>query len=86
MKMIKKSVKITTITASSIEVDNGNVIVKDLPPIVTTKKVTDKNAAKIYRNESGTTSDFKVTSYKTEVIEYSMDIETFIKYATVTEK
>lgn len=84
--MIKKSVKITTITASSISVDNGTVIVKDLQPVITTKKVTDKNAAKIYRNESGVTCDIKVTSYKTEVIEYTMDIETFIKYATVTEK
>lgn len=84
--MIKKSVKITTITASSINVVNGAIVVNDLKPVITTKKVTDKNAAKIYRNELGVTCDFKVTSYKTEVIEYIMDIETFIKYATVTEK
>lgn len=83
--MITKTIKTTTITASKIEVENGVVTVTDLPPVVTTKNVTEKNATKIYRNESNCTCDIKVTSVKTENIKYTMDVETFMKYATISE-
>lgn len=81
--MIKKTIKVTTITASKIDVENGAVTVTDLPPVITTKNVNDKNVSRIYRNESECECDFKVTSYKTENITYTMDNETFMKYATI---
>ena len=83
--MIKKNIKTTTITAKSIDVINGEIVVNDLPPVVTTRKVTDKNAEKIFRKESGVMSEIKITDYKTDVLCYEMDIETFMKYATIIE-
>ena len=83
--MIIKTIKTTTITACKVEVENGVVIVTDLPPVITTKNVTEKNVTKIYRNESNCTCDIKVTSVKTENIKYTMDVETFMKYATISE-
>ena len=83
--MIKKNIKTTTITAKSIDVINGEIIVNDLPPVVTTRKVTDKNAEKIFRKESGVMSEIKITDYKTDVLCYEMDIETFMKHATIIE-
>ena len=84
--MIKKNITVTTITADSLNVDNGQCVVNHLDTVTTTKKVTEKNAAKIYRAETGYSgANIYITSIKTDVVRYEMDTETFMKYAKAVE-
>ena len=84
--MIKKNITVTTITADSVNVDNGQCVIQHLDTVTTTKKVTEKNAAKIYRVETGYSgANIYITSIKTDVVRYEMDVETFMKYAKAIE-
>lgn len=84
--IIKKNIAITTITADSVNVDNGQCDIQHLDTVTTTKKVTEKNAAKIYRAETGYSgANIYITSIKTDVVRYEMDVETFMKYAKAIE-
>ena len=84
--MIKKNIAVTTITADSVNVDNGKCVIQHLDTETTTKKVTEKNAAKIYRAETGYSgANIYITSIKTDVVRYEMDVETFMKYAKAIE-
>lgn len=51
MKTVKAKVKSTTIFAAVATVENGEVVTQDLEPLTTTTRVTESNAAKVYRNE-----------------------------------
>lgn len=84
--MIKKNIAITTITADIVNVDNGKTIITPADPVVTTKKVNDKNALKIYRAESGLSgNNIFITSVSTEVVKMCMNEETFMQYALKVE-
>lgn len=84
--MIKKNITVATITADSVNVDNGHCVIQHLDTVTTTKKVTEKNAAKIYRAETGYSgANILITSVKTDVVRYEMDVETFMKYAKAIE-
>lgn len=84
--MIKKNITVTTITADSVNVDNGHCVINHLETVTTTKKVTEKNAAKIYRAETGFSgANIYITSISTNVVRYEMDDETFMKYAKALE-
>ena len=84
--MIKKVITVTTITADSVNVDNGQTVVNHLDTVTTTKKVTEKNAAKIYRAETGYTgANIYITSISTNAVRYEMDVDTFMKYAKAIE-
>lgn len=84
--MIKKNITVTTITADSVNVDNGQCVIQHLDTVTTTKKVTEKNAAKIYRAETGYSgNNIYITSIKADVVRYEMDVETFMKYAKAIE-
>lgn len=84
--MIRRNIAVTTINADSVNVDNGKCIVNHLDTVTTTKKVTAKNAAKIYRAETGYSgANIYITSIVTDIERYEMDVETFIKYAHIVE-
>lgn len=84
--MIRKNFKVTTITADSVNVNNGQTVINHLKTVTTTRKVTEKNAAKIYRAETGYSGgNIYITSIKTDIVRYEMDEETFTKYAHAVE-
>lgn len=83
MRRIKKQFTKTVITASSITVVNGNVVVTPLPPVETFETVTPNNAVRLFKKFSSVKDVAKmtlaVTDCKSEVVTYAMDGETFIK-------
>lgn len=84
--MIKKNIKITTITADCVNVDNGQTFINHLETVTTTRKVTEKNAAKIYCAKTGYSgANIYITSTKTDTVRYEMDEDTFMKYAKAVE-
>lgn len=83
--MIKKKFNVYTITADKVSVIDNKTVSETLPVVTTTKKVTDKNAEKIYRQETGTIDRIFITSISADCVVYEMDTETFMKYAKAIE-
>lgn len=55
MKTVKAKVISTTIFAAIATVENGEIFTQDLQPVTTTAKVTESNAAKIFKAETAET-------------------------------
>lgn len=83
--MIKKKFNVFTITADKVSVIDNKTVIETLPTVTTTKKVTDKNAEKVYRQETGTTDRIFITSVSADIVIYEMDNETFMKYGKAIE-
>lgn len=83
--MIKKKINVYTITADKVSVIDNKTVIETLQTVTTTKKVTDKNAEKVYRQETGTTDRIFITSVSADSVIYEMDNETFMKYAKAIE-
>lgn len=83
--MIKKKFNVYTITADKVSVIDNKTVIETLPTVTTTKKVTDKNAEKVYRQETGTTDRIFITSISADCVVYEMDNETFMKCAKAIE-
>lgn len=83
--MIKKKINVYTITADKVSVIDNKTVIETLPTVTITKKVTDKNAEKVYRQETGTTDRIFITSISADCVSYEMDDETFMKYAKAVE-
>ena len=83
--MIKKKINVYTITADKVSVIDNKTVIETLQTVTTTKKVTDKNAEKVYRQETGTTDGIFITSVSADSVIYEMDNETFMKYAKAIE-
>lgn len=83
--MIKKKFNVFTITADKVSVIDNKTVIETLQTVTTTKKVTDKNAEKVYRQETGTTDRIFITSVSADSVIYEMDNETFMKYAKAIE-
>lgn len=85
---IKKKIKHTTITANEITVnENGECVITALPPVTTLKRVTEKNARKIYTaaTKIDKSRTFIVTSFAADTVEYEMSIDDFMRYAKAVE-
>ena len=85
---IKKRIKHTTITANEVTVnENGECVITALPPVTTVKNVTEKNARKISAAATGLDKSrtFIVTSFSTDVVEYEMSVDDFLRYAKAVE-
>ena len=82
---IKKTIKTTTITAFTADVDNGKLVQRDFSPIVVIGAVKENKAVKLVRAENNL--DKKTPVYigdiHTDEITYTMDAETFVKNAQV---
>ena len=83
--MIKKNIKVTTIVSTTVDVENAETVVKNLDTVTTTKKVTEKNAAKIVRAALDFNGSVFINSIKTDIVRYEMDDDTFMKYAKAVE-
>lgn len=83
--MIKKKFNVYTITADKVSVIDNKTVIETLQTVTTTKKVTDKNAEKVYRQETGTTDRIFITSISADCVVYEMNNETFMKYAKAVE-
>lgn len=84
MKTVKAKVIGTTIFAAIATVENGEIFTEDLEPLTTTTRVTESNAAKVYKNESPETiapgAALLIKSIeKTEKI-YEMPLDDFLHY------
>ena len=91
MRKIKKNITVTTISAAIIKGINGDIERTDIPETVTTfDNVTDENAVKKFMQNVSNPADYKgkiviVTDVKRESLTFAMDVETFMKYATVED-
>lgn len=91
MRKIKKNITVTTISAAIIKGINGNIERTDIAETVTTfDNVTDENAVKKFMQNVSNPAEYKgkiviVTDIKRESLTFTMDVETFMKYATVEE-
>lgn len=86
--MLKHKLKITTITAQNVKVENGATVVTDLPTATTFMNTNAKNVRKRYIAECGEPESgfLVITSYKTETAVFEMSEKDFINGATkVTE-
>lgn len=85
--MIKKKFKVTTITAQSVKVDNGETVVTNLPTVTTFANVTEKNVKKRYIEKHGENIDgmLFITSFKNETVVFEMSEEKFIENAIAVE-
>ena len=87
MKVVKAKVKAYIISAAKCYTENGEIFTEDLPDYTTTAKVTDSNAAKLYKINSGANINpgevllIKSVTF-TETV-YTMPVEKFMELATV---
>lgn len=83
MKTIKKVITETTIYAAIVGYVNNKLTAQDLQPLVTNEKVKEGKAVKLIQDNfpeaAGKTICIK--AIETETVIYSMDEETFMKYA-----
>lgn len=86
-RMIKREVKLFTLCAVKLTIDNGNVMMEELPPIQTTENVTEKNAEKIYRKlaEIPAATKIMITDVSATIITYAASLDDFMKIAKVVE-
>ena len=84
MKTVKAKVKTTTIFAAVATVENGEVVTQDLEPLTTTSCVTESNAVKVYRNESGETIEngtaLLIKGIETSEQVYEMPLDDFLHF------
>lgn len=84
MKTVKAKVKSTTIFAAVATVENGEVVTQDLEPLTTTTRVTESNAVKVYRNESGETIEngaaLLIKGIETNETVYEMPLDDFLHF------
>lgn len=82
-RKIKKAVKVTTIKAAEVKVENGTVTTVPLEPVETIDKVTANNAVKIVKEIQGLHKSANIVILSTEEREdvYTMDINKFMMYA-----
>lgn len=81
--MIKKRMRITTITAKAFTWENGTRVEHELPTVTTLDSVNEKNAAKRYLAKNNDfEGDILVTGFATDEVIFEMDDDTFMKYAT----
>lgn len=91
MRKIKKNITLTTISAAVIKGVNGEIERTDIAETVTTyDNVTDENAVRKFMENVGNRADYKgkiviVTDIKRESLTFVMDVETFMKNATIEE-
>ena len=86
-KTIKKAIKLYTISAVKLSIDNGNVMTEDLPPVQTEATVTEKNAEKLFKKLSGINPGEKImiTDVSASVLTYAASIDDFMKIAKLVE-
>ena len=85
-RMIKREVKLFTLCAVKLTIDNGNVMTEELPPIQTTENVTEKNAEKLFRKLAGIpTTKIMITDVSATTITYAASLDDFMKIAKVVE-
>lgn len=86
-KFVKARVKAYTISAAKCFTENGEIFTEDLPDYTTTAKVTDSNAAKIYKINSGANINpgevllIKSVNYAEKV--YEMPLAKFMETAEI---
>lgn len=84
MKTVKAKVKSTTIFAAVATVENGVVVTQDLEPLTTTTRVTESNAAKVYRNESDEAIEngaaLLIKGIETNETVYEMPLDDFLHF------
>lgn len=84
MKSITRTISTTTITAKKVEVVNGEVVTREVSPIIVTgEKVDNEKALKLVRKEYGRDEQYIVTSVKEEENVYSLDLVTFVANAKI---
>lgn len=83
MRNIKKTVNETIIYAAIVAYVNNKLTATDLQPLATVEKVTEAKAVKLVKDNfpeaEGKTIIIK--SIETNPVTYTMDSETFFKYA-----
>lgn len=86
-KFVKARVKAYIISAAKCFTENGEIFTEDLPDYTTTAKVTDSNAAKIYKVYSGASIApgevllIKSVNYAEKV--YKMPLAKFMEVAEI---
>lgn len=90
MKVVKAKVKAYIISAAKCFAENGEIFTEDLPDYKTTDKVTEKNAAKIYKINSGANINpgeiLLIKSIDFVETVYTMPVEKFMELATVEDE
>ena len=87
MRSIGRSIKNFICIADGITYENGNLVAKELPILVTYKKPTNRAIEKHFKKLVGDKyTTIIVKSIKEEENFYSMEIEEFLKYAKKEEQ
>lgn len=85
--MIKREVKLFTLHAVKLTIDNENVMTEELPPVQTFDNVTEKNAEKTFRKLAGIPAAEKImiTDVSATITTFAASMEDFMKIAKVVE-
>ena len=82
-----RTVTKSRIYVSVVNVENGKVLATPLMSIeVPGAKINVKSALKIAKRHYGDEMNLIITDIEVTKVKYSMDLETFLKYAEITEE
>lgn len=84
-KTICRTMATSTITAFTVEMQNGQPVAKALDPVVVMGKAKEKDALKAIKDAHGT-SAVTIGEIKVEEATYEISVDDFMKYAKRVDK
>lgn len=87
MKQITRTIEKHTIYASTVKIENGEIVKNDLPAVqVENCSMNEEKALKLVIKTYGKQHQYVIRNIDTESVTYGLDYDKFMEMATVVEK